>query len=194
MRIIALDGASGSGKTVIISRLQSYFERTGRSEVRIERLLDKTLEQKLDNLKNEHEPALHYRRLCNELVCAYREGCNRLRELDAVYAREHNGQCLIFILDRYLLSLYAVQGLQWGIYGLEKLCSNIPYPDGQFIIRKAGTIRQEDQLFIDAARAWSNEFKGTIWKIQNTLSGTDAYHDGGFDEVKQTIQMFLSNN
>lgn len=163
MRIIALDGASGSGKTVIISRLQAYFNKMGRNGIRIERLLDKSSGQKLDNLKNDHKSMLPYHDLCNELVHAYQEGSDRLRTIDASYAKEHNGHELIFILDRYLLSLYAIQGLQWGIAGLEKMCSAIPYPDLQFIIRKAGPIRQEDKFFKDAARILQSKCGGRIF-------------------------------
>ena len=189
MKIIALDGASGTGKSVLIGRLKTYFEATGR--VRIERLISKELEVSLDEFKksgsDDMRPAF-----CDALLNAYREGYNRLCEQDAHFRKNNNTE-LIFILDRYLLSLYAIQGRQWGISDLHERCRDIRKPDGQFIIRLPGEIRPEDQLFIDAADEWRNhDFHGAIWNIRNKLSyNQNMLDDGGYYEVRETISQFL---
>lgn len=193
MRIIALDGASGTGKSVLIGRLQGYFESVRRDQVRVERLLTKELERDLDRIRrvDDIEEDMHSQ-FCDALIRSYREGYDRLLDEDATFQRNNNGE-LIFILDRYLLSLYAIQGIQWGIGNLYERCANIPKPDGQFIIRLAGKIRPEDMPFIDAARDWlSHDFHGNIWYIQNRLSNNQNYLDNsGYNAVKDNIIRFL---
>ncbi len=179
MKIIALDGASGTGKSVLIGRLKEYFASTSREQVRVERLLNEDLEKKLDEFKvsgsDEMRPAF-----CDALIQAYRDGYERLHEEDAEFRRRNSNSELIFILDRYLLSLYAIQGRQWGIRNLHERCNNIPKPDGQFIIRLMGEIRTEDQFFLDAAEEWSRyDFHGIIWNIQNRLSHNKECLDNG---------------
>lgn len=192
MKIIALDGASGTGKSVLIGRLKNYFEVTGKTQVRIERLLDTELENNLDDYKKSDSynmrPAF-----CEALIKAYWNGYVRLRNEDTDYRRENNNNELIFILDRYLLSLYSIQGKQWGISNLHERCRNIPKPDGQFLIRLACEVRPEDKFFLEAADEWrENDFHGEIWDIQNKLSyNQNRLDNSGYNEVKDTIRRFL---
>lgn len=192
MKIIALDGASGTGKSVLIRRLKNYFEVTGNMQVRIERLLDTDLESNLDEFKKTNSENLRPV-FCETLIKAYWEGYVRLLNEDDEYRRENNNNELIFILDRYLLSLYSIQGKQWGISNLHERCRNIPKPDGQFIIRLSGEFRPEDKFFLEAADEWHNkDFHGEIWVIQNKLSyNNNRLDNSGYNEVKDTIRRFL---
>lgn len=188
MKIIAFDGASGAGKSVLIKRLKKYFEDTHK-EVRIERLLSNELVKELDELKKSDDVDMHSK-FCKALINAYRSGCDRLRKEEADFKEKNNNKDLIFILDRYLLSLYAIQGKQWGISDLHKQCidENIPNPDMQFIIQIQDKQLPEDPYFEAAAE----DFDVTpIW-IQNRLSyNNNKYDDLGYEHAKKEILQLL---
>lgn len=197
MKIIALDGASGTGKSVLIDRLDDYFShiagiQTG--QVRKERLIDIELERQLDKYKHDATERDMRSQYCEALIHAYRDGYRKLVRLDADFQRT-NGCQLIFLLDRYLLSLYAIQGQQWGITGLFDRCRDIRMPDKQFIIRLVGEERPEDRLFIDAEIEWERHgFDGhRSLPISNILSNDKIYNDTGLNAVRVAIEDYLLN-
>ncbi len=195
MKIIALDGASGTGKSVLIGQLNAYFRNTPgirNDQVRIERLLDSELEKRLDDLKKTSSMEEQRPEYCETLVRAYRDGCARLHREDAIFQRENDGCELIFILDRYLFSLYAIQGLQWGIRGLYDQCRDIQKPELQFLIRLASRMRPEDQIFQVATEEWRRHGYRPARTIQNTLSYNDQKLDpAGYLEVRSAILDYL---
>lgn len=197
MKIIAIDGASGTGKSVLINRLDDYFSHIAGiqpGQVRKERLIDIELERQLDEYKHGMSERDMRSQYCDALIRAYQDGYHRLLRLDAGFQRIRGCQ-LIFLLDRYLLSLYAIQGKQWGMTGLFERCSDIRMPDKQFIIRLAGEDRPEDELFAAAEIEWERHgFNGhRCLPISNVLSNDDDNLDSrGYLSVREEIENYLN--
>ncbi|MCH5179736.1 MAG: hypothetical protein J1F32_00775 [Erysipelotrichales bacterium] len=189
MIIIAFDGASGTGKSVMINLLKEFFQHAHRADVCVERIISSELETKLDEFKKSGTKDMH-QEYCEMLIKAYKDGYNRLCQKEAEFQKINRNKELIVILDRYLLSLFAIQGEQWGINNLYDRCKaeNIPLPDLQFIIQLANKSLPEDEYFRAAGKKFDTEKQ---W-IRNMLSYSDIeYNILGYEFVRDYILDFL---
>ncbi len=97
----------------------------------------------------------------------------------------------IYILDRYILSLFAFQGKENKsnyrfLYGITE---NIQYPDIQIVIcKKDETININDELFVKTSKNLQKDGKiGRIYIVQNILTNRENPDYTGFYEVKKII-------
>ena len=77
MKIIAIDGASGTGKSVLINRLDDYFSHIAGiqpGQVRKERLIDIELERQLDEYKHGMSERDMRSQYCDALIRAIKTG------------------------------------------------------------------------------------------------------------------------
>lgn len=181
--IIAIDGNHGVGKSTIINHLKKHYS-TNTDVI----FLKYPTFSDIANLAR-NKVGIENNDVLSLLFSA---------DLTSCYQNYiHKNLNKIYVMDRYVLSLFAFQGKsnKDNYQFLYNITNKIQYPDIQIVIHNDDDIDLKNNIFIAAIKhLLEDNMLSTVHIVKNTFGTTDAPNLTGLNEVKKIIDNAIASN